>query len=408
MKASRILTVLLSFCAISLSVTAQTKSDEVQTIVPGVSDITVSWDGKPTIVPIRANNNYTVTSNSDWLKSNIIENGKRIAIYGDTTVLNTPRSATLTILSADGSMVRTIQVQQEEEKSYETIIDKIISPTYAEASSNNGSNNVDKLFDGNLQSYWSTSYSNVSESNPAVLTINFKGTETIDYMVYTPRSGSNVGTWVDYTVKVIDHGKEIINSYSVIANSTPDTIRWEQGITPNQIIITITKGYSNYASGAELSFYEKSKHAEDLAIFGNKVYSKLREGVTQADIDALQNPFCKLLARGLYNGTYDTTYRYGSYPCRLHYNVLSDEWNAPGKSYSQIDNPTGINFRTGDKKAVFVSGIPSDLTAQMCITAWYVGKDGQSFDGGNPHQVYYTLHNGLNVIEYNYEWDGLA
>ena len=40
--------------------------------------------------------------------------------------------------------------------------------------------------------------------------------------------------------------------------------------------------------------------------------------------------------------------------------------------------------------------------------AWYVGRVGQSFDGGNPYTSAYTLFNGVNIINYDYDWDGLA
>ena len=40
--------------------------------------------------------------------------------------------------------------------------------------------------------------------------------------------------------------------------------------------------------------------------------------------------------------------------------------------------------------------------------AWYVGKIGGNFDGGDPHTTTYSLRNGINVIDYTYDWDGLA
>ena len=40
--------------------------------------------------------------------------------------------------------------------------------------------------------------------------------------------------------------------------------------------------------------------------------------------------------------------------------------------------------------------------------AWWVGKEGSNFDGGNPYGTNYALQNGINIIDYTYEYDGLA
>lgn len=264
---------LLLLCTTVMQLSAQNLSDSVQTILPGRSNIALSWDGKPSTVALRTNCDYTITTSKPWLRATVTDDGQRLIISADTSTIGTSRSANVILRTADGTMTRTIIATQEEERAYETLAD---------------------------------------------------------------------------------------------------------------------------ASAAEL------------AIFGNDIYSELRPGVTQADINALQNPFCRIMATNLYNGTYSTEYRAASYPCRLSYTVLSKEWCAPGKYYSQIDNPTGINIRSRQKQAIIVSGIPSDITATLCIMAWYVGKDGDHFDGADPHSTTFTLRNGLNIIDYKYDWDGLA
>lgn len=410
MKANKIIATLVGLFALCMGAGAQNTSNEVAYIVPGVANLNVSWDSESAIVPIRTNSDYTVTTSKPWLKATSSADGKRLFVSADTTTSNKPRTATITLKTANGNMTRTINVTQEEERSYETILDKRIKPTTSNASSQQSGETVEKLFDNNTATIWHSAYNkSVSATSPAALTLGFKGTDKIDYMVYTPRQDANYnGTWTSYTITVNDHGKTITTTSTVNADKTPDTIRWEGGIKPNQITISITGGFGGYASGAELGFYQACANKEDLSIFADEIYSQLRPGVTENDINALSNPFCKTLARGLFDGTYDTNYRAASYPCRLSYRVLSEEWNAPGKYYSQLDNPTGINFRTGDEKAVIVSGIPDDIEAELCIMAWYIGKDGSTFDGADPHPTYFTLHNGVNIIKYKYEWDGLG
>ena len=75
--------------------------------------------------------------------------------------------------------------------------------------------------------------------------------------------------------------------------------------------------------------------------------------------------------------------------------------------YDQRQGVTGINITKG-KQVVAVSGLPDGQTVPITITAWYVGKDGSNFDGGNPQSFTYNVKNGLNTIDYTYDYDGLA
>ncbi len=142
-------------------------------------------------------------------------------------------------------------------------------------------------------------------------------------------------------------------------------------------------------------------------IFEDEVCSRLKSGVTQADIDSTKNLLIKSLAQQIYDGIYDRNYRVGEYECLLSPATLSEQWNAPGKLYDQMQGVTGINFSKG-KHVVIASGIPEELNVQLKVVAWYVGKTGQNFDGGNPNITSYILKNGINFIDYTFDYDGLA
>ena len=142
-------------------------------------------------------------------------------------------------------------------------------------------------------------------------------------------------------------------------------------------------------------------------VFGDDMLTTLRADVTADELSALQNPFIKSLATQLYNKTYSLDYRYATYECFLNPSTLSDQWASPGKLYNQLEGVTGINITKG-KHAVVVSGIPDGVTVNLSVVAWYVGRVGGNFDGGDPAQTDYVLHNGMNVIEYNNDYDGLA
>ena len=145
-----------------------------------------------------------------------------------------------------------------------------------------------------------------------------------------------------------------------------------------------------------------------LSIFADEVWSSLKPGTTQAQVDAIKNGFAHSLAQKLLDGTYDTKYRVGEYIARTNPEILAEEWYVPGKSYDRIDGVTGINVPAKTKIGVLVSGIPQARTVELKLVAWYVGKEGTSFDGGDPSLTTYTLRNGINVIDYQGDYDALA
>lgn len=144
------------------------------------------------------------------------------------------------------------------------------------------------------------------------------------------------------------------------------------------------------------------------SLFTDQSLSTLKEGVTQDMINSkISNEYYRGLATKILNNAYDETCRVQTYTAKLNPTVQSALWNAPGKLYDQRQGVTGINITKG-KQVVAVSGLPDGQTVPITITAWYVGKDGGNFDGGNPQSFTYNVKNGLNTIDYTYDYDGLA
>lgn len=144
------------------------------------------------------------------------------------------------------------------------------------------------------------------------------------------------------------------------------------------------------------------------SLFTDQSLSTLKEGVTQDMINSkISNEYYRGLATKILSNTYDETCRVQTYTAKLNPTVQSVNWNAPGKLYDQRQGVTGINITKG-KQVVAVSGLPDGQTVPITITAWYVGKDGSNFDGGNPQSFTYNVKNGLNTIDYTYDYDGLA
>ena len=215
--------------------------------------------------------------------------------------------------------------------------------------------------------------------------VDFEVSTTAEWLTVT-RNGNRI------TINVQpNYGGDTRSAEIVFSNE-------EKGINR---VFTLTQNQDDTAAEAP-----SADHAE-YAIFGDKVYSTLREGVTEEDLAKLSNPFIKSLATQLYNGTYETNYRVADYKCYLAPPVLAARWNTVGKQYNQYEGATGINIPKG-KHAVIVSGIPEGESATLRVCAWYVGKVGTDFDGGDPQTTNYQLVNGVNIIDYKNAWDGLA
>ena len=142
-------------------------------------------------------------------------------------------------------------------------------------------------------------------------------------------------------------------------------------------------------------------------LFADNLYTILKDGVTDEDIEREKMPIFHELARQLKNGTYKTDYRVATYDCYDSPQWLAEQWKTPGKCYDQMQGVTGIMMEPG-KHLVMVDGIADTLKVNLKVVAWYTGKTGRNFDGGNPDIQTFLLHNGANVIDYKSKWNGLA
>lgn len=142
--------------------------------------------------------------------------------------------------------------------------------------------------------------------------------------------------------------------------------------------------------------------AEDKAIFKDDLFSGLRDGVTATEIGSMKSNFLRQLATNMYEGKYSTDYRLASYKCHLSVYTQSDRWSAPGKYYDQFAGVTGINIPARTTQIVACKGIPNNVSVQLRVVSWYRG------DGQGPSDQSFDLKNGINVVKYNSDFDGLA
>ncbi|MBR1652217.1 MAG: M60 family metallopeptidase [Alloprevotella sp.] len=376
---------------------------------------TVSYRERTVHIDVTANVDWTFSVDKDWAQAYRSVNG--VFVHVPTNFGGEPRTATLTIASADGHTTQTVELTQGANEAAEDLpTDTTVRPSVVTANNSQSGNAASNMRDGDYGTFWHTSYGSnkfsVSDSNPAVITFSFNNVERIDYINYVPRQdGTRNGDFKRVEMLVQLQGEteyKSFGTYNWASNSAPKMIEPASPIlNPKSIQFKVYEGDGDFASCAEMEFCVRSGGNEEYEIFADDLYTTLKAGVTMSDVELLSNPLVQSLAYQILQGGYSTDYRAASYECHNSPQYYSNLWKAPGKYYDQIAGVTGIHVEKG-KHAVIVRDIPEGMGATLKVVAWYVGKDGSNFDGGNPNTSEFGLHNGVNVINYTYDWPGLA
>ena len=175
-----------------------------------------------------------------------------------------------------------------------------------------------------------------------------------------------------------------------------------------EAVVTLTSADGSIVKTIELTqgaeeFSDDVDGLSDFSIFADSLCTTLNDGVTQADIDTVSNPFVRNLAQQIYDGTYDFSYRLGEQDCLYDVYELKT-LRLTGYRYDIAQGVTGIMVPKGTNLVIAVQGIPSKTsgtTRQALIYAWKVNE------GEYPDSETHTLKNGINVISYDGDYDGL-
>ena len=350
---------------------------------------------------------------ADWFTLQKNEKGK-LFLHVSQNYYAQSRSAEVTFFNAEKNIRRQCTLTQEPDHSINALpTDHRIYPSSATDNNHQPGQDVSCTSDNNYDTPYHSQWGDanpVTPDNPAILTYYFRNVSNIDYIEYIPSGGNGNFGKIEVSIKQKgDKTFRLYGKYDWKGSYSPSSIHFEGGLKdPVAVQIKVLTGLNNFASCREMKFMQLAAMPTGDGLFKDPVFSQLKEGVTKADIDKATHPFVKSLAYQLYEGNYDTNCRVAEYPCFLSYVSLSELWNVPGKYYDQIEGVTGINVPAHSKTAVIVDGIPQGIDVQLKVVAWYVGKIGGNFDGGDPHTTTYSLRNGINVIDYDFDYDGLA
>ncbi len=379
---------------------------------------TISYRERTLCYNVTANVEFSVTTTSEWITVRRGAAGE-VYIHLSQNLSSESRTGELVFTSNDGTVSQKMLLTQTRDESVETIpTDDFVTATSVTANNSQSGNAASKTIDGDYGTYWHTAWTGaafvVSESNPAILTYTFEDVDFIDYINYVPRQDGTInGSFgkVEVLVKTQENNDEFVSvgNYDLKESFGAKKMKFDASIkNPTAIQIKVYSGAGGFASCAEMEFCQYAQQADNIFdFFEDDVCSVLKPGITQDDIDAIKNPFTKSLVSQVYSGNYELNYRVADYKCYLDPKVLARRWNTESKQYNQYEGATGISISQG-KHAVIVSGIPNGESVRLRVCAWYVGKVGNNFDGGNPETEDFTLENGLNVIDYKNDWPGLA
>ncbi|WP_415328553.1 M60 family metallopeptidase [Chryseobacterium sp. MMS23-Vi53] len=265
------------------------------------------------------------------------------------------------------------------------------------ASSFQPGEDINMSFDGDVSTLYHSDWNSTAATFPISLIYKFDGQTVINYLRYTPRQdGGPNGLFgnVKISYNTVSNSNYIdISTQNFGQTNTIKTVIFPTAITPLNIKFEVLDGKNDFASCAEMEFFQTNPNSFNLSaysnIFADSIFSTLKPSVTQQDIDAITSPFVKGLAQCLFNNTYNKKYRVQTFSS---YKTL-ESINAQYKigNYNNYENPTGIAFQNNTTAIVFAK----DITAANKV---YLKIRDFATEGTSPEKSY-ELQNGINILK---------
>ena len=264
------------------------------------------------------------------------------------------------------------------------------------ASSFQSGENIEKSFDGNVSTLYHCSWNATAATFPISLIYKFDGQTSMNYLRYTPRQdGGPNGLFgnVKISYNTISNPAYVdIATQNFGQTSTIKTVVFPSAITPLNIKIEVLDGKNNFASCAEMEFFQNSPNSFNLSaysnIFNDTLFSTLKPTITQQDIDAIPSPFIKGLAQCLFNNTYNRKYRVQTFTAYKTIESINNQYKLG--NYNGYENPTGLAFQANTTAIVFAKDITEANKVYLKIRDF-------ATEGASPEKSY-ELKNGLNIL----------
>ena len=366
-------------------------------IDPARDTVKVGFNPEKAYVSILSTDNYTITTDDAWISAEKHDRG--LIINTSYSYLVDRRVGTLTLTTADGAYSRKLYVEQAANTSANNIQgDKLLTIGSANADQSQSGDPIRNTYDNNASTIWHSPYSMTSTTFPVTLTYTLKEASHVDYMIYTPRQDGNTNgnfknITVNYATSTAPNTWVKLTDINLEGSSSASQITFgDEGIDDIlKVQIIVKSGQNNYASCAEMGFYQKSGTFSTLVkqYFKDALCTQLADGVTLESATTIEDPFLRQLVSYMLSGEYSTKYRVGEFEPYMTIETLRNILKN-SNPYCAYENPTGIYFEKGQTLAIFMDGA---TTVKPSLKIYCFGEGD---DLGSTST--YPLENGVNVI----------
>lgn len=255
---------------------------------------------------------------------------------------------------------------------------------------------IECSFDEDPTTFYHSPWSGAGTALPVTLDYHFKTTQTIDYIIYMPRTDSENGRFgaFDLYLSTQQHPDyQQVGSYDAKEQGMPTKIEFPESKTDVKSVRFVVKsGKNNFVTCNEMEFYRKRAPIAGLSeVFADEICSELKSGVTQKQIDGIEDSFFRSIAQSMFDKTYDTEYRVQLYDPYQDRDELAQQMKTSG--YCPFENATGIYFKAGQEIVVMV-GPTHGENVQLKVFDFDAVRRGESTS-----EQLYLLEQGINKIK---------
>lgn len=266
------------------------------------------------------------------------------------------------------------------------------------ASSSHPGEGIEKTFDGDMNTIYHSRWGTGTPlSFPVNIEYFLEKAEDVDYMVYHPRPGGGNGNFGEIEVWVSTESNPTyvkLKDADFKQQGAASRVTFDSTISgAKSFKIVVKSGLNGHASSSEVEFFKRNTgNFDPNSIFTDITCSELKAGITDEQIEAINNPFYKSLATYLKKGEYPTEFRVQEYRAWANPDEIRVK-NRMNYSYSNLDNPTGIYVDENEELVVFVG-----QTHGRDIQVKIMNLDLPNGDGFN-QASYHSLFQGVNKFK---------
>lgn len=273
---------------------------------------------------------------------------------------------------------------------------KVASGTATSSQSGYG---IEKSFDGDYDSHYHSLWNNgASDYFPITLTYNLEQAEDLSYIVYHPRKTQSNGIFKEVEIQYSEDGTtftKLMDKNFAESNSAV-RINLDNVVKAKSVRFIVKKGYGDnqgFASCAEMEFYGVNPESfVPTTLFKDETCSELKDGITEAEIQACKVTFFRNLAFHMFLNKYDKEFRVAEFKAYPHPSIRSTECKT--QPFSLMDNATGISVQEGEQLVVCVG----DTYGFEGLSLRVQNLDTPGADGFNTGTETYPLNKGVNKL----------